>query len=285
MKCNFVKAWTLVALLVVVGGCVHSKMSESTTTEIDTIVAADTVVNDSVEFFEEEDEGLTLTERTEFFSDFIYAFTHNGRFQAERIRFPLPVTDLDGTERRIRSGRQFRSEFQLPGNDYYVLLLGEREQMDIIEEDTLVSNINLQYIRLSEGDMTCYHFDRTGGKWFLSSREDTTFDPQTCDFLQFYERFTTDSVFQQESVAENIRISMDASEEDEEGIDGTIDRGQWPMFRPDMPEGEFICIDFGQTYPNPHRMLFLQCGISNGFMNIFTYRKENDRWMLTAYEN
>lgn len=285
MKCIFDKAWALLALLLVVGGCVRSKMSQSATNETDTIIAADTVANDSIEFFEEEDEGLTLTERTELFSDFIYAFTHNGRFQAERIRFPLPVTDMDGTERRIRSGRQFRSEFRLPGNDYYILMLGERGQMDVLEEDTLITNVNLQCIRLSEGEMTCYRFDRTGGKWFLTNRNDTAFAPQTSDFLHFYERFTTDSVFQQESVAENLHISMDDPGDDEEDIDGTIDRGQWPVFRPDMPCEEFVNIDFGQTYPNPNRMILLQCGISNGFMNIFTYRKENERWMLTAYEN
>ena len=161
----------------------------------------------------------------------------------------------------------------------------KKSQMDVLEGDTTVGSVALQCIRLREQTMTAYRFDRSGGKWYLSGRTDTLLDPRTSDFLHFYARFTADSVFQQESVAEDLRISMDDPVDDEEDIDGTIERGQWPVFRPDMPEGDFVHIDFGQTYPDPGRLLFLQCGLSNGFINIFSFRKEGDGWRLTAYEN
>lgn len=68
----------------------------------DSVAVEDSVEEDSVLFFEEEDEGLSLErQKTEAFADFIFAFTHSGRFQAERIRFPLPVTDAEGQESKI----------------------------------------------------------------------------------------------------------------------------------------------------------------------------------------
>ena len=110
--------------------------------------------------------------------------------------------------------------------------------------------------------------------------------PKVSDFLQFYDQFTTDSVFQQESLAEQLAFSMeDPDEEEGDDIEGTIDRGQWPVFRPEMPSGQFVNIDFGQSIPNPHRIYLLQCGISNGMLDIFTFHQDNGRWRLTSFEN
>lgn len=285
MKGIFVKGlvlWTAILL----AACEQRKTySGETIEEEETTEVEDTTENDSTTYFEEEDEGLVLTERTEVFSDFIYAFTHNSRFQAERIRFPLPVVELDGEERTIRSGRQFRSEFGLPGNDYYTLILDGHEQMDILEGDTTKTEVTLQCIHLQEQTMTCYDFSRTGGKWHLDRRRETGLNHRTGDFLHFYAQFMADSLFQQESLAPNLRISMADEEGEDEDIEGTIEPGQWPVFRPDMPEGDFVCIDFGQPYTTPHSILFLQCGLNNGFINIFSFRKEGENWKLTAYEN
>jgi len=250
----------------------------------DSVAVEDSVEEDSVLFFEEEDEGLSLErQKTEAFADFIFAFTHSGRFQAERIRFPLPVTDAEGQESTIRSGRQFREEFNLPGNDYYTLILGDKSQMDVLQDDSALHAVTLQHIRLGHHKAVNYHFTRTNGRWYLASRRCEALQPHVSDFLTFYNHFSTDSLFQQESLARELFFSMD--DPDMGGIEGIIEPDQWPSFRPVMPTEEFVNIDFGQTFPHPHRIYFLQCGLSNGMLDIFTFRHEDGRWKLTAYEN
>lgn len=254
----------------------------------DSLEFADSLDNDSTLFFEEEDnDGLSMEEvPTEVFGDFIFAFTHDKRFQAQRVRFPLPITELNGTERTLNSGKQFRSEFLLPGNDYYTILLGDRSQMKMLESDTILDCITMQVIELEQQNMKCYKFTRNDGRWYLTSSNHTGMPQQLSDFMKFYGQFVADSVFQLENVAEQLRVKIgDEEEEEEDEIVGTIERGQWPAFRPEMPENRFVNIDFGQDYPNPTHILMLQCGISNSMMNTFDFRRDNSGWKLMSYEN
>lgn len=266
--------------------CNRGRTESASGINSDTLAIDDTTACDSILTDEQEDEGLSFENRsTEVFGDFIFAFTHNTRFQAERIRFPLPVTDIDGTERTIKSGRQFRSEFRLPHNDYYTLLLGDQRQLDIVQSDTALVNVSLQIIRLHQLTMDCYNFQRSEGRWYLMNRTESHVLPHLVDFFHFYDQFSTDTIFQQESLAPQLKYTMDDPEDDEADIEGTIDSGQWPAFRPEMPHGEFVNIDFGQSYPNPRRIYLFQCGISNGMLDIFTFQRDNERWRLTSFEN
>lgn len=285
MRGKFYGLLLLSAIVLAWVACSHER-TNSDTDSTDTLEVADSLESDSAFFFQDEDEGLIMKEQlSEVFSDFIFAFTHNNRFQAERIRFPLPVTEMDGTTRTIRSGKQFRSEFILPGNDYYTLLLGDLDQINVLQNDSALQQISLQSIDLTTQAMTVYAFERNEGRWYLSNRTHSGFTPHVGDFLSFYERFATDSLFQQESVARHLKFAMDDTGEEEEEMEGTIDRDQWPVFRPEMPGMTFVNIDFGQSYPNPHFIYMLQCGISNGMLDIFTFHRDGNRWQLVSYEN
>lgn len=255
----------------------------------DTLVTEDSLQSDTIALFEEEDDkGLSLDEHTlEVFGDFFFAFTHNNRFQAERIRFPLPVTDMDGTERTIRSGKQFRSEFQMPENDYYTLLLGEAGQVSVLQNDSLVEDVAVQFVDLTQFSVDSYNFHRQDGHWHLISRAVSAPQGTVGDFFRFYERFVSDSLYQQECLARQLRVAMPETDEEEvdDEIVGTIDSDQWPAFRPEMPEGRFVNIDFGHSLADAHRLVLLQCGFSNSMMDFFTFRREGDRWTMTAYEH
>ena len=286
MSGKITKFFAFCAVLLAWASCDRGR-TPSNIEATDTLTLEDTLETDSAYYFEEEDDGLSLENHaTEVFSDFIFAFTHNGRFQAERIRFPLRVKESDGVEYTIRSGRQFREEFQLPDNEYYTLILGDKDQMDTFQNDSTLTEVKFQCIDLANHNMVSYDFSRTDGRWYLDSRTHAPIEPKFSDFLRFYDHFTTDSVFQQESIADQLVMLMeDPDTEEGENIEGTIDSGQWPVFRPDMPCGRFVNIDFGQTFPNPNRIYLFQCGVSNGLLNIFTFQHDNERWRLTAYEN
>ena len=75
--------WVFMPMLMVMVACGQGR-TERGSSEVDSLPDADTLAEDTSFFFDDEDDGLTLGEReVEAFSDFIYAFTHNGRFQAE----------------------------------------------------------------------------------------------------------------------------------------------------------------------------------------------------------
>ncbi len=251
-----------------------------------TSVFEDTTFADSLSFMEEEEVRVPV-QAMESFGDFMFAFIHNTRFQAERIRFPLHVAEADGSERLIRSGKQFRSEFRLPGNEYYTMLLGDKSQISVLQNDSAVVDVDVQLITLKDLNMESYRFQRNNGRWFLTGRTDEPVESRFHDFFHFYHKFTTDSVFQQESLAEQLQISIPESdeEEDEEMMEGTISRDQWPVFRPELPRGAFANIYFGQEYPNPNHLILIQCGISNSMLDYFTFNRSGEQWQLTAYDN
>lgn len=252
----------------------------------DVTTVSDTLSEDSALLEETADEGLRLEGRAmEVFGDFAFAFTHDKRFQANRISFPLEVVNLDGSVRRIKSGKDFRNEFRLPGNDYYVLLLGNRAQMDIFQNDSSLTHVSMQCVDLAEETTTDYMFLRDEGRWQLVKRQHSRLHDASENFLRFYHRFVSDSVYQQSCLASQLSLSMENPDDEESDMQGTIDSSQWPVFRPEMPGNRFVHIDFGQQLSDTGQMLLVQCGISNGMMDILTFRRAGERWELVSIEN
>ena len=104
------------------------------------------------------------------------------------------------------------------------------------------------------------------------------------DFLSFYARFCSDSIFQSQSIADPLHISLQDSEDEDEIINGIIDADQWQTFCPEVPSGIISNIRKGQTYGG-HRIVMRKSGLSNGLQEIFTFNKERTGWRLTRYEN
>ena len=68
-------------------------------------------------------------------------------------------------------------------------------------------------------------------------------------------------------------------------IEGTLDHEQWDAFKPQLPAGRLTNIRYGQTYDDPRRMILVKQGISNGLMDILTFRRRGGNWKLVSYEN
>ncbi len=285
-KCKFLLCFALVVSLVTIAGCRRGlPVLDSNETEEETL-CVDTLWGDTVLEDEVEDEGLRLEGRAvEAFGDFVFAFTHDKRFQAERIKFPLEVVGLDGTVSYIKRGSDFRNEFRLPGNDYYVLLLGNRSQMDVLLNDSSLSHVSLQCMDLEEESLLDYMFQRHEGRWHLIKREQKHPGNDVGDFLRFYQRFISDSLYQQSCLASHLSITMENPNDEESDVQGTIDASQWPVFRPEMPGNRFVSLNFGQQLSATGNMLLVQCGISNGMMDILTFRRDGEQWELVSYEN
>ena len=248
-------------------------------------------LNDSLPFIEEVEEELGISEESTpqldgLFNDFLFAYLHSHSLRQKRTANPLR---LEHSEPPAEMLEQFDPEFEFSflSGEYLTTLYGNAQQMqaeDEVElEDSLVS---LQRINLNDGTIRNFQFVREEGQWRLEAIREETFadNDDLSDFLNFYARFCSDSIFQAQSIADPLRISIQDSEDEEGSINGIIDADQWQIFCPEMPSGIISNIRKGQSYSG-RRMLLRKSGLSNGLQEVFTFTKERGNWRLTRYEN
>ena len=216
----------------------------------------------------------------------LFSFLHSQTLRQERTTNPLP---LEHIERETELLEDFNPEFEFSfmSGEYFTTLYGNASQMQEeddqeLEEDSIVS---LQRINLNDGTIRNFRFLREEGRWKLEAiREETVADDNLSDFLNFYARFCSDSIFQSQSIANPLRIRLQDSEDEDGSIDGIIDAEQWQTFCPEVPSGIISNIRKGQHYSG-RRIVMRKSGLSNGLQEVFTFTKERTGWRLTRYEN
>ena len=82
---------------------------------------------------------------------------------------------------------------------YYTLLFNDDEQMSHMK-DTAVSEAVVERIQLRKSLVTSFHFLRVRGAWMLAEvLVDSLSANVNAEFLTFYRRFASDSLFQVQS--------------------------------------------------------------------------------------
>jgi len=129
-----------------------------------------------------------------------------------------------------------------------------------------------------------YDFQRRDRRWMLTAiRSQGLAENELADFLVFYARFSSDTLFQQQCIAQPLRLSVFDPEEDDY-IEGTIDARQWRSFCPEVPATVVTNVIYGQVY-RPDHMVLQKCGSASGMQELFTFQRERGGWRLTSYEN
>ena len=284
MSINCKVLWGFVTIVLLSCGGIRSGSDQE---EVD-LLLSDSIPVDTLT---KEEEELGLNEENApaldgVFNDFLFAYLHSRTLRQERTSKPLR---LEHAERPTELLEDFDPEFELGflSGEYFTTLYGNASQMHAeddleLEEDSIVS---LQRINLNDGTIRNFQFLREEGQWRLDAiREETFDDDDLNDFLNFYAHFCTDSIFQNQSIADPLRISIQDTENEEGSIDGVIDADQWQMFCPEVPSGIISNIRKGQSYSG-HRIVMRKSGLSNGLQEVFTFTKERAGWHLTRYEN
>ena len=285
MKARGILALLPLAIVVIVVSCKGGQV-ESEEYVADSLALEDSVMDDTLSDFEEKVDELRLPEgRIEAFSDFIFTFINNRRFQAERINFPLPMQEQNGEQRTITRGSDFRNDFQWPCHEEYTMLLTDPQQMEDYQNDLELAEAEVQIISLPTQSIRGYQFRREEGKWKLYSRRQYAPEGRLADFLQFYNRFSTDSLYQQENLAPQMKFATTDPDGDLGRVEGILDASQWSAFRPELPHGTITNINFGQPLQHTDHMVLLQCGTSSGMMDTYTFHYDRGGWKLTSYEN
>ena len=212
------------------------------------------------------------------FDDFIFNFVANKKLQKERTVFPLRTTEGDKTTNMNKE--QWKMERLFMRQGYYTLLFSDEEQMSLMK-DTAVSQAIVEKIQLKKNRVVNYRFFRVKGAWMMTSINVTPISENAnASFLNFYQKFVTDSVFQLESINETVQFVGPDPDDDFAMMEGVITPDTWEAFAPTLPVKVLYNIVYGKPKAANKEMIFLMKGVANGLEVELRFKKVGNKWLL-----
>ena len=109
---------------------------------------------------------------------------------------------------------------------------------------------------------------------------------ENSSFVTFYTRFAVDSLYQREHICQPLQFVTVDPDDEFSILETTLDVDQWYVFRPALPVNKLSNINYGQRNEDGSSTKILKVnGISNGYSNIFYFRKKGREWELYKYED
>lgn len=215
----------------------------------------------------------------ELFDDFFFNYASNNVFQKSRTVFPLKVYDGDSVVFVSKSewtpGRFFADQ------GFYTLIFDNYAHMDKSKE-TAVEKVVVEKIMLNEQVVTNYDFSRNNGVWMLRSVScSRVMDNPNASFLEFYRRFSADSLFQTANLKNPLYFEAPDPDDDFQRIEGLVTMDTWPAFAPDFPAGVIYNIVYSPVDGLSNEKIFVIRGISNGLESEFVFIREHGKWLLS----
>ena len=273
-KCAIFVVFILVTMMFWTAGCTNKAQSGADSLSADSV---DTAKVDSLDALLESQPMPKAAD--ELFDDFIFNFAGNNKLQQARIKFPLLNINNGDTGYIKKENWQIEHFFMRQG--YYTLILDSRKQLNLTK-DTNINNVTVEKIFLRKNYVKQYNFNRIHGEWMLTSINSHAMQKNSnSSFLQFYQRFATDSAFQYKSLNETIDFSGPDPDDDFSELEGEIFPEQWDVLGPtDLPSGTIYNIIYGQKYVQNNYKVFLLRGIANGQELEMTFQRKGGAWKL-----
>lgn len=255
-------------------GCTEKKASGTDSTTVDT---TDTTTTDTLEQLITEQPMPKAAD--ELFDDFIFNFAANKKLQMKRILFPLRATN--GKDEKLIEKGKWKMEHFFMDQGYYTIIFDNRRQMNLVK-DTSINSVVVEKIYLSRKKVKQYLFNRIDGQWMLVEvKTGAIYQNNNASFLNFYEKFATDSAYQAAHLNDPIHFSGPDPDDDFSTMNGDIAPETWPAFAPELPSGFIYNIMYGQKYTQSNQKIFVMRGIANGMEMELTFARKGGEWMLT----
>ena len=265
------------AVLLLMVSCTGKKAGQMEEVPADSVAdSTDLAVTDTMELL------ITQTPMPRaadaIFDDFLFNFAANKKLQKERIVFPLRMTE-DGKTSLTEKG-QWKMEHLFMRQGYYTLLFDDDNQMALMK-DTAVNEAVVEKIQLRKNRVMNYHFLRIKGAWMMTAVDVTPLSENAnASFLAFYQRFVTDSVFQEQSINETVQFVGPDPDDDFNMMEGVITPDTWEAFAPTLPSKLLYNIVYGKPKAGGNEKIFLMRGVSNGLELELRFKKTGNKWLL-----
>ena len=268
----FVVIASVLMVLCTTAGCTGKNNSGADTAGID---STDTTAADTLEQLITEQPMPKAAD--ELFDDFIFNFAANRKLQFKRIKFPLRV--VNGKSEKMVEKSQWKMEHFFMG--YYTLIFDNRRQMKIVK-DTSINHVVVEKIYLKRKKVKQYIFNRINGEWNLVEvNTGAMYQNNNASFLDFYQKFATDSAFQSRHLDSPIHFSGPDPDDDFSTMTGDIEPETWPAFAPELPANFIYNIIYGQQYTQSNKKILVMRGIANGMEMELTFVRKGKAWKLT----
>lgn len=273
-----------VAVLAFLGSCGNKKARmnpfAAITSEIDSVIHKKDTLLEENKFT-----GPIPIEADDSFDDFIYTFASDDALQRQRVLFPLPYYNGEALSKIEEN--HWKHDDLFTKQSFYTLLFEREEDMDLVGGNALTS-VQVEWIFMPKRMVKRYYFERIKGAWILQSiRLQPIVSTENEDFVAFFDRFSTDSVFQSQRIRQPLQFVTTDPDDDFSVIETTLDLNQWFAFKPTLPIDKLSNINYGQKKDgqSPYKILALK-GIGNGFSNILYFqRKADGNWELYKFED
>lgn len=238
---------------------------------------------DTVMQVEADDEPEPI-EADELFDDFIYAYASDSILQQQRTKFPLSYHNAD-TLLKIKK-EEWVHDCLFTRQSYYTLLFDHEEELDLVG-DTALASVQVEWIFLKDRMVRKYYFERIKGAWMLEAINQRQIEQgKSEDFVTFYSRFVTDSIYQSRHIREPLMYVTIDPDDEFSILETTLDLNQWYAFRPVLPTDKLSNINYGQKNSDGSNTKVLKVnGIGNGYTNVFYFRRQKGVWELYKYED
>lgn len=220
----------------------------------------------------------------ELFDDFVYAFMRNKKFQRSRIDFPLKNM-VDGENEPI-SQHQWRHNTLYSDRELFMTVSTSRKAARVAK-DTSINYVAVLEINPQTRTVKQYDFNRINSEWKLTEINNSDvcdIEEGNADFLDFYCQFSTSQEFRAQHIAPQINVHIRDTEMGED-IVGTIDAAQWHDFAPELPTDEVMVVRYGKNFKNSNQRIVNLSAPSGDAGITMTFKKKDDSWMLSEYEN
>ncbi len=221
------------------------------------------------------------------FDDFVFAYAANKSFQAQRTDFPLLILDNEKNDSVWLSRDEWQPDSLFTNKNFYTILYDKEEDMEIVSQPNL-TKAEVEWIYLADKLTKVYHFTKENEIWML---RDITYDHlkeyHNEEFVQFYQKFATDTLFQSSRLADPLEYITSDPNDDFEILETSISHTDWENMRPIMPEGKLMNINYGQINdPASDMKIMAVKGIGTGFSNVFFFRmNEKEKWELFKFDD
>ncbi len=223
-------------------------------------------------------------EADELFDDFIFNYASDDTLQRQRTVFPLPYYNED-TSSKIEE-RFWKHDYLFTRQNYYTLLFDNESDMDMVG-DTALKSVQVEWIYLKTRMVKKYYFERRERMWMLEAINLRGIEEgEGENFVDFYTRFVTDSVYQSRHIADPLQFVTIDPDDEFAILETTLDVNQWYAFRPALPVDKLSNINYGQkNEDNSNTKILKVNGIGNGYSNVFYFRRRGGEWEMYKYED